>query len=104
MYSWLPGWARKGNYSAGSIRGHGFSTQVSVGIAEGLKHESWILCDNLVRLRKVQMTRFLGTLTRSQREELDRVLKMALSLEQVGRSYPASFAANTNTSAPTMIL
>src|ERR1700684_1702015 len=62
-------------------RGHGFSTQVSVGIDEGLKRESWILCDNLVSLRKVQMTRFVGTLTRSKREELDRALKMALALE-----------------------
>jgi mRNA interferase MazF len=62
-------------------RGHGFSTQVSVGIDEGLKHESWILCDNLVSLRKVQLTRFVGSLTRSEVEELDRALKMALALE-----------------------
>src|SRR5271154_615254 len=62
-------------------RGHGFSTQVSVGIDEGLKHESWILCDNLISLRKVQLTRFVGSLTRSKREELDRALKMALALE-----------------------
>jgi mRNA interferase MazF len=26
-------------------RGHGLSIPVSVGIDEGLKHESWILCD-----------------------------------------------------------
>ena len=50
-------------------RGHGFSTQVSVGIDEGLKHESWILCDNLVSLRKVQLTRFVGFLARSKVEE-----------------------------------
>ena len=62
-------------------RGHGFSTQVSVGIDEGLKHESWILCDNLVSLRKVQLTRFVGSLARSKIEELDRALKMALALE-----------------------
>jgi mRNA interferase MazF len=62
-------------------RGHGFSTQVSVGIDEGLKHESWILCDNLVSLRKVQLTRFVGSLARSKLEELDRALKMALALE-----------------------
>jgi mRNA interferase MazF len=62
-------------------RGHGFSTQVSVGIDEGLKHESWILCDNLVSLRKVQLTRFVGSLTRSKVEELDRALKMAIALE-----------------------
>jgi mRNA interferase MazF len=62
-------------------RGHGFSTQVSVGIDEGLKHESWILCDNLVSLRKVQLTRFVGSLARSKVEELDGALKMALALE-----------------------
>ncbi len=63
------------------IRGHGFSTQVSVGIDEGLKHESWILCDNLVSLRKVRLTRFVGSLARSKVEELDQALKMALALE-----------------------
>ncbi len=62
-------------------RGHGFSTQVSVGVNEGLKHESWILCDNLVSLRKAHLTRFVGTLTRPKVEELDRALKMALALE-----------------------
>jgi mRNA interferase MazF len=62
-------------------RGHGFSTQVSVGINEGLKHESWILCDSLVSLRKVQLTQFVGRLAHSKDEELDRALKMALALE-----------------------
>ncbi len=62
-------------------RGHGFSTQVSVGVDEGPKHESWVLCDNLVSLRKVQLTGFVGSLTRSKVEELDRALKMALALE-----------------------
>jgi mRNA interferase MazF len=62
-------------------RGHGFSTQVSVGVDEGLKRESWILCDNLVSLRKSQLTSFVGSLPRSKMEELDRALKMALALE-----------------------
>jgi mRNA interferase MazF len=62
-------------------RGHGFSTQVSVGVDEGLKHESWILCDNLVSLRKSQLTHFVGSLARSKVAELDRALKMALALE-----------------------
>lgn len=62
-------------------RGHGFSTQISVGIDEGLKHESWILCDNLVSLRKEQLTRFVGSLPPSKIPELDRALKMALALE-----------------------
>jgi len=62
-------------------RGHGFSTQVAVGIEEGLKHESWILCDNLVSLRKVELTSFVGSLSYSRLEEVDRALKMALELD-----------------------
>jgi mRNA interferase MazF len=62
-------------------RGHGFSTQVSVGINEGLKHESWVLCDNLVSLRKLQLTRFVVSLARPKVEELDQALKMALAFE-----------------------
>jgi mRNA interferase MazF len=62
-------------------RGHGFSTQVPVGIEEGLKHESWIFCDNLVSLRKTQLTRFVGSLAAAKLQELDRALKMALALE-----------------------
>jgi len=62
-------------------RGHRFSKQVAVGIDEGLKHESWILCDNLVSLRKVQLTNFVGSLARTKVRELDGALKMALALE-----------------------
>jgi mRNA interferase MazF len=62
-------------------RGHGFSTQISVGVDEGLKHESWILCDNLVSLRKVQLTGFVGSLGRAKIAELERALEMALGLE-----------------------
>jgi mRNA interferase MazF len=62
-------------------RGHGFSTQISVGIDEGLKHESWILCDNLVSLRKTQLTRFVGSLSPPKTGELDRALKIALAVE-----------------------
>jgi mRNA interferase MazF len=64
-------------------RGEGASTQVRIGINEGMKHDSWILCDNLVSLRKVQMTRFVGTLSPIKLAELDRALKFALALKEV---------------------
>ena len=32
--------------------GGDLSTQVAVGTAEGLKHQSWIFCDNLISARK----------------------------------------------------
>jgi mRNA interferase MazF len=61
-------------------RGQGLSTQVAIGPEEGLKHPSWIMCDNLVSLRKSDLTHFLGSLSRSKMGELDRALKMALDL------------------------
>ena len=60
--------------------GEGLSTQVAIGPDEGLKHESWIMCDNLVSLRKVDLTQFLGSLSRSKLAELNQALKMALDL------------------------
>jgi mRNA interferase MazF len=61
--------------------GQGLSTQVAVGPEEGLKHASWIMCDNLVSLRKSDLTNFVGTLSPAKLVELNRALKMALALE-----------------------
>jgi mRNA interferase MazF len=60
--------------------GEGLSTQVPVGPDEGLKHPSWIMCDNLVSLRKADLTQFLGSLTRPRLAEVDQALRMALDL------------------------
>jgi mRNA interferase MazF len=60
--------------------GEGLSTQVAVGTDEGLKHPSWIMCDNLVSLRKTDLTNFLGSLAPPRLSELDQALKMALDL------------------------
>ena len=60
--------------------GYGLSTQVAVGSDEGLKHSSWIMCDNLVSLRKADLTQFLGSLSRSKLAELNQALKMAMEL------------------------
>jgi mRNA interferase MazF len=60
--------------------GQGLSTQVAVGPEEGLKHASWIMCDNLVSLRKSDLTNFVGTLPAVKLAELNRALRMALDL------------------------
>jgi mRNA interferase MazF len=60
--------------------GDGLSTQVAVGPNEGLKHSGWIMCDNLVSLRKADLTQFLGSLSRSKLAELIQALKMAMEL------------------------
>ena len=40
----------------------GLSTEVLVGAAEGLKHDSAILCDALVSLEKTRLTNYVGSL------------------------------------------
>jgi mRNA interferase MazF len=61
--------------------GQSLSTQVSVGIEQGLKHESWIMCDNLVSMQKADLTQFVGTLSPAKQAELNQALKRALALE-----------------------
>jgi mRNA interferase MazF len=60
--------------------GEGLSTQVAVGVEEGMKHSSWITCDNLVSLRKADLTNYVGSLSSAKILELNRALKMALDL------------------------
>jgi mRNA interferase MazF len=58
----------------------GLATQVAVGVAEGLKHESAIQCDGLLSLEKVRLTDFLGSLGPIKLDELSRALQVALAL------------------------
>jgi mRNA interferase MazF len=60
--------------------GAGLRTQVPVGVSEGLKRESWIMCDNLVSLAKSDLTHFVGALSSAKLAELDRALRVALDL------------------------
>ena len=61
--------------------GEGLSTQVPVGPDEGLKHPSWIMCDNLVSLRKSDLKQFVGCLSRNKIAELNQSLRAALALD-----------------------
>jgi len=60
--------------------GQELSTQVPIGVEEGLKHASWIMCDNLVSLRKADLTNYIGSLSRTKLANLSDALKMALDL------------------------
>ncbi len=58
----------------------GLSTQVPVGIDEGLKHESGIHCDELISLLKSMLTNYVGKLPPEKLHLLERALKIALQL------------------------
>jgi mRNA interferase MazF len=59
---------------------HGLSSQVAVGVNEGLKHESAIHCDELVSLSKSALTDYVGTLGPAKLVELNVALAIALGL------------------------
>jgi mRNA interferase MazF len=56
------------------------STQVEVGIDEGLKHESSIHCDELVSLPKSMLTHYVGILSTEKMGLLNAALAIALDL------------------------
>ena len=58
----------------------GLSTQVKVGIEEGLKHESGIHCDELVSIPKSLLTHYIGALSPKKMAQLDDALWVALGL------------------------
>jgi len=60
----------------------GLSTQVLVGVGEGLKHDSSIHCDELVSLPKSALTHYVGTLTPSKIEALNQALRIALDIPE----------------------
>ena len=58
----------------------GLSSQVLVGVDEGLKHDSSIHCDELVSLPKSVLTNFVGTLSTEKTEALNQALRVALDI------------------------
>ncbi|MBI1882951.1 MAG: type II toxin-antitoxin system PemK/MazF family toxin [Chlamydiae bacterium] len=59
----------------------GLSTEVEVGIEEGLKHASSIRCDELMSIPKSVLTHFVGALLPQRIKELDKALGFALELD-----------------------
>jgi mRNA interferase MazF len=60
--------------------GSGLTTQVPVGQDEGLKHPSWIMCDQLVSAPRTLLTDFVGTRSPSKVSQLNTALRIALDL------------------------
>ncbi|MEK7442788.1 MAG: type II toxin-antitoxin system PemK/MazF family toxin, partial [Chloroflexota bacterium] len=61
---------------------NGLSTQVAVGIEEGLKHESSVHCDALMSIPRSALTHYVGSLSHEKLQEVDEALKIALSLDE----------------------
>jgi mRNA interferase MazF len=59
----------------------GLSTQVPVGVDEGLKHDSSIHCDELISIPKSSLTYFIGTLASSKIAALNRALAIAVGID-----------------------
>jgi len=59
----------------------GLSTQVPVGIEEGLKHPSAIRCDELISILKSRLTDYAGYLSEEKLFELRQALSIALEID-----------------------
>jgi mRNA interferase MazF len=59
----------------------GLSTQLDVGVAEGLKHDSSVHCDELMSLPKAVLTHYVGSLNPSRFGELNEALSAALDID-----------------------
>jgi len=58
----------------------GLSTQVPIGVEEGLKHQSSVHCDELMSIRKSALTDFVGRLGPVKLDELNRALAIAIGI------------------------
>jgi mRNA interferase MazF len=59
------------------------STQVMIGVDEGLKHQSSVHCDELISMPKSFLTNFIGSLSQQKTEEVNRALIIALDIRDV---------------------
>jgi mRNA interferase MazF len=61
-------------------RGYALGSQVAIGPDEGMKHDSWVVCDNLASVRKTELTQFTGSLSFVKVAKLDEALRIGLAL------------------------
>ena len=59
----------------------GLSTQVPIGINEGLKHQSAIRCDELISILKTRLTDYVGILSDIKLYELSQALSIAVGID-----------------------
>ena len=59
----------------------GISTQVPIGVDEGLKHHSAIRCDELISILKTRLTSYVGILPFDKLDELNQALAIAVGID-----------------------
>jgi len=57
------------------------TTQVEVGVDEGLKHDSAIFCDALISIQKSLLTDYVGTISDTKMNKVNTALREALAIE-----------------------
>ena len=62
--------------------GVGLSTEVQVGVDEGLKHDSVINCDQITRLEKSMLTDYIGALSLPKLKQLRTALVVAFDMDE----------------------
>jgi mRNA interferase MazF len=55
------------------------TTQIGVGVEEGLKHDSAIYCDALISVQKSLLTDYVGTLSETKLHKVNTALRIALA-------------------------
>jgi len=58
----------------------GLTTQVEVGVDEGLKHGSSVCCDELISIPKSMLTNYIGRLSNEKIEAVNAALRIALDI------------------------
>jgi mRNA interferase MazF len=61
--------------------GVGLSTEVQVGVGEGLRHDSVINCDQITRLEKSMLTDYIGALPPAKLKQLRSALVVAFDMD-----------------------
>lgn len=64
-----------------NTRYDGLATQIPVGVAEGLKHDSCINCDQLALIEKARLTNYIGGLSVAKLRALRLALRVALDVD-----------------------
>lgn len=59
----------------------GLSTQVAIGVDEGIKKPSSIFCDDLISIQKARLTDYIGSLPEQKLIQLRKCLEIAVGID-----------------------